>query len=77
MLDKRSNNLVAKVLLSTKKPKSLIKINRMGGNAKLAKNAVAPAKRKGSFFLKSLNATFKCLKNNLDLLSDIAYMLAF
>lgn len=44
----------------------------MGGRAKLAKKAVAPARRNGSFFLNSLKAILMCLKNNFDLFIVIA-----
>ncbi len=38
-------------------------INNIGGIAKLAKKAVAPASLKGSFFWNSKKAFRKCLQN--------------
>lgn len=63
ILERRSNSRETKVLRSMKKPNKRIKMIRMGGKAKFVKNAVAPAKRSGSFFRKSLNADLKCKTN--------------
>jgi hypothetical protein len=37
----------------------------MGGNANVVKKAVAPAKRSGSFFFSSVNASFNILIKSL------------
>ncbi|MCY1549975.1 hypothetical protein D9M68_861870 [compost metagenome] len=75
ILAKRSKSLLEKAFLSTKKPNKRIKINKIGGSAKLAKKAVAPAKRKGSFFWNNLKAMPRCLKNNVVLVIALMYIL--
>jgi hypothetical protein len=63
ILDNRSNNRVTKVRLSIKYPNSRMRMIRIGGSAKFVKKAVAPARRSGSFFWKSLNAVLNWSTN--------------
>lgn len=48
-----------------------MRISNMGGSAKLVKKAVAPARRKGSFFLKSTKAALNLVKKSPVLLTRL------